>query len=85
MTPRQRTHRTIEALPMTLHAPSVAWFIASLMILMVAVFDALSPIPYISTYGIWVAILAYVVLAVGNLAELGGAVYSRAAEKKSDA
>jgi hypothetical protein len=30
--------------------------------------SVLTPIPYITTYGAGVAILAYVVLAVGNLA-----------------
>ena len=38
------------------------------IIALVAVFSALSPVPYVTSYGIWVAILAYVVLAVGNLA-----------------
>ncbi len=41
---------------------------ASLIIALVAVFSALSPVPYVTSYGTWVAILAYVVLAVGNLA-----------------
>jgi hypothetical protein len=51
-----------------LHAPTKGWFTASLIIAVVAVFSALSPVPYVTSYGIWVAILAYVVLAVGNLA-----------------
>jgi hypothetical protein len=51
-----------------LHAPTKGWFMASLIIALVAVFSALSPVPYVTSYGIWVAILAYVVLAVGNLA-----------------
>jgi hypothetical protein len=54
---------------MSLHAPSLGWFIASLIIAMFAVVGALSPVPYITTYGIWVAILAYVVLAIGNLTQ----------------
>ncbi len=54
---------------MSLHAPSTGWFIASLIIALIAVIDALSPIPYITTYGIWFAIFAYIVLAVGNLAQ----------------
>jgi hypothetical protein len=54
---------------MRLHAPSKGWFIASLIIAVIAVVDALSAIPYITAYGIWVAILAYIVLAVGNLAQ----------------
>ena len=51
-----------------LHAPTKGWFTASLMIALVAVIGALSPVPYLTSYGTWVAILAYVVLAVGNLA-----------------
>jgi len=52
----------------TLHTPSMWWFIASLMIVIIAIFSALTPIPYITAYGVWVAIFAYIVLAVGNLA-----------------
>jgi hypothetical protein len=51
-----------------LHAPSKGWFIASLVIALIALIGALSPIPYVSAYGIWVALLAYVVLVIGNLA-----------------
>jgi multidrug transporter EmrE-like cation transporter len=51
-----------------LHAPSKGWFIASLVIALIALIGALSPIPYITAYGIWVALLAYVVLVIGNLA-----------------
>ena len=54
---------------MSLHAPSKGWFIASLIIAVIAVVSALSPISHITTYGIWVAILAYIVLAVNNLAK----------------
>jgi hypothetical protein len=52
----------------TLHAPTKGWFTASLIIALIAVISALSPVPYVTSYGIWVAILAYVVLAIGNLA-----------------
>jgi hypothetical protein len=51
-----------------LHAPTKGWFTASLIIALIALISALSPVPYVTTYGIWVAILAYVVLALGNLA-----------------
>src|SRR6516225_2410442 len=57
---------------MSLHAPSKGWFIASLIIAVIALIGALSPIPYISAYGIWVALLAYVVLVIGNLAQTSG-------------
>ena len=53
---------------MSFHAPSKAWFVASLIIAVIAALGALSPIPYITTYAIWVAILAYIVLAVSSLA-----------------
>ena len=65
---RERPYSATEA-TMSLHAPSLGWFIASLIIAMFAVVGALSPVPYITTYGIWVAILAYVVLAIGNLTQ----------------
>jgi hypothetical protein len=51
-----------------LHAPTKGWFTASLIIALVAVVGALSPVPYLTSNGTWIAILAYVVLAVGNLA-----------------
>ena len=54
---------------MNLHAPSKTWFIASLIVAVIAVLGALSPIPYITTYGIWVAILAYILLAVSSLVQ----------------
>ncbi len=53
---------------MRLHAPTKGWFTASLVIALIAVIAALSPVPYLTSYETWVAILAYVVLAVGNLA-----------------
>ena len=53
---------------MRLHAPTKGWFTASLIIALIAVVGALSPVPYVTSYGICVAILAYVVLAIGNLA-----------------
>ncbi len=53
---------------MDLHAPSRGWFVASLIIAVVAVIGALSPVPYVTAYGVWLAILAYIVLAIGNLA-----------------
>jgi len=54
---------------MKLYAPSQGLFITSLIIALIALFDALWPIPFVATNGIWVAILAYIVLALGNLAQ----------------
>jgi hypothetical protein len=59
---------TVEA-TVGLHAPSKGWFTASLIIAVIAVIGALSPIPYLTAHGIWVALLAYVVLVIGNLAQ----------------
>ena len=53
---------------MRLYAPTRGWFTTSLIIALIAVIGALSPVPYLTSYGTWVAILAYVVLAVSNLA-----------------
>ena len=53
---------------MKLHAPTKGWFTASLIIALIAVIGALSPVPYLTSYSPLVAIFAYVVLAVGNLA-----------------
>jgi len=52
-----------------LHAPSTGWFTASLIIAVVAVVSSLTPVPYVSAYAVWTAILAYIVLALGSLAE----------------
>jgi len=52
---------------MHLHAPSTGWFIASLIIAVIAAIAALSPVPYVTTYCTWIAIFAYIVLAVSNL------------------
>ena len=52
-----------------LHAPSMWRFIASLIIAVIAAVSVLTPIPYLTAYGAWLAILAYILLAVGNLAQ----------------
>ncbi len=52
---------------MHLHAPATWWFLASLIIAVIAVIGVLSPLPYVTTYGTWIAIFAYIVLAVSNL------------------
>ena len=52
-----------------LHAPAMWVFVLSLVITVLAVVGVFTPIPYITAYGFWVAIVGYVVLAVGNLAK----------------
>jgi hypothetical protein len=54
---------------MKLHAPAMWVFVLSLVIAVLAVVSVLTPIPYITAYAFWVAIIAYVILAVGNLVE----------------
>ena len=51
---------------MTLHAPAMWVFILSLVLVVLAVVGVFVEIPYLSVYAFWVAILAYVVLALGN-------------------
>lgn len=52
---------------MELNAPAMWIFVVSLIIAVVAVIGVFTPIPYITQYGFWVASLAYVVLALGNV------------------
>ena len=52
---------------MNLSAPSTVVFIVSLILAALAVIGKFVPIPFITDHGFWVAIVAYVVLAVGNL------------------
>ena len=51
---------------MTLHAPAMWVFILSLVLIVLAVVGIFIEIPYLSMYAFWVAVLAYVVLALGN-------------------
>jgi hypothetical protein len=50
---------------MNLHAPSVPIFVASLVFAVLALIGHVILIPFVTLYGFWVAIIAYVVLAVG--------------------
>jgi len=51
---------------MTLHAPAMWVFILSLVLIVLAVVGIFVEIPFVSMYAFWVAVLAYVVLALGN-------------------
>ena len=55
---------------MKLHAPARWLFVVSLIIAVIAVVGVFTPIPLFTIYAFWVAILAYVVLAVGNVIEI---------------
>jgi hypothetical protein len=52
---------------MTLHAPAMWVFILSLVLVVLAVVGVFVEIPYLSMYAFWVAVLAYAVLALGNV------------------
>jgi hypothetical protein len=55
---------------MKLHAPALWLFVVSLIIAVIAVVGVFTPIPFVTMYAFWVAILAYIVLAVGNVVEI---------------
>jgi hypothetical protein len=50
---------------MNLHTPSVPLFVTSLVFAALALVGHFALIPFITLYGFWVAIIAYVILAVG--------------------
>ena len=52
---------------MNLSPPTTVVFIVSLILAALAVIGKFAAIPFITDHGFWVAIVAYVVLAVGNL------------------
>jgi hypothetical protein len=52
---------------MNLSPPTTAVFIISLILAALAVIGKFVPIPFVTDYSFWVAIIAYVILAVGNL------------------
>jgi hypothetical protein len=52
---------------MNLSPPTTAVFVISLILAVLAVIGKFVPIPLISEQGFWVVVIAYVVLAVGNV------------------
>lgn len=52
---------------MQLSAPTQLVFFVSLILAILAVIGQFTPIPYITEHGFWVAIVAYVVLMLGNI------------------
>jgi hypothetical protein len=52
---------------MNLTPPTTAVFIVSLILAALAVIGKFVAIPFITDHGFWVAVVAYVILAVGNL------------------
>lgn len=52
---------------MNLSPPTNAVFVISIILAVLAVIGKFAAIPFITEHGFWVAIIAYVVLAVGNV------------------
>ena len=52
---------------MNLHAPSMWIFVLSVLIAALAIVSTFTPIQYVSTHAFWVAIIAFIALAFGNL------------------
>ncbi len=52
---------------MNLSPPTTMVFVISLILALLALVGKFVAIPFISDNGFWVAIVAYIVLAVGNL------------------
>jgi hypothetical protein len=52
---------------MQLSAPTTAVFIISVILAALAIIGKFVAIPFITENGFWVAIVAYIILAVGNL------------------
>lgn len=52
---------------MNLSAPTVPVFVISLILAVLAVLGVFANIPFVTAYAFWIAIAAYVVLAIGTL------------------
>ena len=54
---------------MKLHAPAMWVYVLALAIAVLAIVGVFTPIPYVTPQAFWVAIIAYIVLAIGNVVE----------------
>ena len=54
---------------MNLSAPTQPVFIISLVLFVLALLAAFGVLPFLAAYGFWLAILAYIVLLVGNVSK----------------
>jgi hypothetical protein len=54
-------------LEMNLSPPTTAVFVISLILAVLAIIGKFAAIPFITDHGFWVAIIAYIVLAIGNI------------------
>jgi hypothetical protein len=54
-------------LKMSLSPPTTIVFVVSIILAILAIIGAFVPIPFITEHGFWVAVVAYVILACGNI------------------
>jgi hypothetical protein len=54
-------------LEMSLSPPTTVVFVVSIILAVLAIIGAFVPIPFITEHGFWVAVVAYVILACGNI------------------
>ena len=54
---------------MNLSAPTFPIFVVSLVLFLLAVLGALAILPVVGAYSFWLAVAAYVVLLIGNVAK----------------
>ena len=54
---------------MDLSPPTTIVFVISVILAALAIIGHFVPIPFFSDNGFWVAVIAYIVLAVGNVAK----------------
>jgi hypothetical protein len=52
---------------MNLSPPTTVVFVISIILAALAIIGQFVPIPFITDHGFWVAIVAYVILAIGNI------------------
>ncbi len=52
---------------MNLSPPTTAVFVISAILAVLAIISVFVPLPFISQHAFWVAVVAYLVLAVGNV------------------
>lgn len=52
---------------MSLSPPTTIVFVVSIVLAVLAIIGAFAPLPFFTEHGFWVAVAAYVILAVGNI------------------
>ena len=52
---------------MSLSAPTTIVFVISIVLAALAIIGKFMPIPFITDQGFWVAVAAYIILAIGNI------------------